>query len=214
MIRHKQGFTLLEILIAITIFAMVIGLAYSSYNATFHIIGSAESQSETYSKARIAMERIRGDLESFYPGEEILFKGTTEILGNFRADTLQFLSTAHIKLHPESEPLGPVLIQYLVREDPETDSLLLYRSTLSVSDYMENETTENNELLLCDNLIEVAFDYQNEDGENVDNWGEDEEDENDATLPDMITISLRFNDTDSDTGTLFQTGIRMPTATK
>lgn len=214
MIPNKQGFTLLEILIAITIFSVVIGLAYSSYNASFHIIGSAESQAETYSKARITMERIRGDLESFYPGEEILFKGINVTLGNYRADTLQFLSTAHIKLHAESEPLGPVLIQYFVREDPDADSLLLFRSAQTVTEVMEKEDTEENGLLLCDNLLEVAFDYQNEDGENVANWGEDEEDNRDTILPDMITISLRFNDTDRDTGILFQTGIRMPTATK
>ena len=172
MILRKQGFTLLEILIAITIFAIVIGLAYSSYNATFHIINSAESQTETYSKARITMERIRGDLESFYPGEKILFKGTQESLGNHRADTLQFLSTAHIQLHPDSVQYGPLLIRYQVQEDPDSDSLLLFRSTQSATAEMENEDEEKDALLLCDNLLEVAFDYQNEDGEDVEGWGE------------------------------------------
>jgi len=212
---HRQGFTLLEILIAISIFAMVIALAYSSYNATFHIINSAEAQTETYSKARITMERIRGDLESFYPGEEILFKGKQETLGNHRADTLQFLSTAHIRLHPDSAPRGPVLVNYHVMEDPDSDSLLLFRSTQPVTDELEEKDVMNGALLLCDNLLEVAFDYQNKDGENVEGWGEEEGEENEATLPELITISLRFKDTKEDTGgTLFQTGIRLPTATE
>lgn len=214
MITCKKGFTLLEILIAITIFAVVIGLAYSSYNATFHIINGAESQSETYSKARIAMERIREDLESFYPGKKILFKGTHETLGNHRADSLHFLSTAHIQLHPDSAPQGPVLIRYQVKEDPGSDSLLLYRSVQAGADEMEKGDNENEGLLLCDNLTEVAFDYQNRDGETVENWGENEGDEDAATLPDMISISLRFNDSNEAPGTLFQTGIRLPVATK
>ena len=57
--RSSQGFTLLEILIAIAIFGMVIGLAYSSYNATFTIINSAEEHTKTYTKARITVERKR-----------------------------------------------------------------------------------------------------------------------------------------------------------
>ncbi len=215
MISRRQGFTLLEILIAITIFAMVIALAYSSYNATFHIINSAESKTEIYSKARITMERIRSDLESFYPGKEILFKGKQDTLGNHRADTLQFLSTAHIRLHPDSAPRGPVLIHYQVLEDPDSDSLLLFRSAQPVTDELEEKDIKNGALLLCDNLLEVAFDYQNKDGESVEGWGEEEAEEDEATLPELITISLRFNDTDEDTGgTLFQTGIRLPTATK
>ena len=204
MISRKQGFTLIEILIAISIFSIVISLAYSSYNATFHIIGSAEAQTETYSKARIAMQRIRADLESFYPGKEILFQGKQENLGNHRADTLQFLSTAHLQLHPDSVASGPVIIRYHVEEDPDSDSLLLFRSTHSITDELKEEDIKSKALLLCDNLLDVSFDYQNNDGE-----------EEEATLPELITISLRFNDTKEDTGgTLFQTGIRMPTATK
>jgi prepilin-type N-terminal cleavage/methylation domain-containing protein len=215
MIPRKQGFTLLEILVAITIFGMVIGLAYSSYNATFHIINSAESQIETYSKARITMERILGDLESFYPGKKIHFKGTGETLANHRAATLQFLSTAHIRLHPDSAPRGPVLIRYQVLEDPDSDSLLFYRAEQSLTDATKEEEEDPPGLLLCDNLQEVAFDYRNEDGEDVESWGEDEEGEDAASLPDLVTISLRFNDAEEGSaGTFFQTGIRLPAAAK
>jgi len=215
MIPRKQGFTLLEILVAITIFGMVIGLAYSSYNATFHIINSAKSQIDTYSKARIAMERILGDLESFYPGKKIFFRGTSETLANHRADTLQFLSTAHIRLHPDAAPRGPVLIRYQVQEDPDSDSLLLYRIEQSLTDETKEGEEDPPGLLLCDNLQEVAFDYRNEDGEDVENWGKDEEGEDAASLPDLVTISLRFNDAEEGgAGTFFQTGMRLPAATK
>ncbi|MBU1985892.1 MAG: prepilin-type N-terminal cleavage/methylation domain-containing protein, partial [Proteobacteria bacterium] len=45
--RHRNsGFTLLEILMAISIFAIVVSLAYGSYRATFLIIDTTESQTE------------------------------------------------------------------------------------------------------------------------------------------------------------------------
>ncbi len=212
MIFRKQGFTLLEMLVAISIFATVISLAYSSYNATFHIINIAQDQTNTYSKARIAMERIVEDLESFYPGNEILFKGTTETFESYRADTLQFLSTAHVRLQSDSTSPGAVVISYKIEKDPNSETLLLYRNELSAIDTNENDGEETSGLLLCDNLLEVAFDYQNKDGETFENWGDDE-DEEDA--PDLVTISLRFNNVENEgEGTLFQTGIRLPSAVK
>jgi len=203
MISSKHGFTLLEILVAISIFAAVISLAYSSYNATFYIINNAQAQTDTYSKAHIAMERIVEDLESFYPGKELLFKGTTETSGIYRADNLQFLSTAHVRLQPDSISPGAVLISYTVEKDPKSDTLLLYRTELSATDQNEKNDKKTSGLLLCDNLLEVAFDYAKTDEESEEN------------APSLVTISLRFNDTEKEgTGTLFQTGIRLPSAAK
>ncbi len=88
--KRLKGFTLLEILMAIAIFALVMGLAYGSYNATFHIINGAGSQAEIYSKARTTMERLQEDLESFLPGEDMIFTGESESAGEYRADTLRF----------------------------------------------------------------------------------------------------------------------------
>jgi len=210
---RNQGFTLLELLMAIAIFAMVIGLAYSSYNATFHIINNATSQTETYSKAQTAMERIMGDLESYYPGKDMVFKGTSESMGGHRVDTLQFTSTAHIRLHPDTTYVSHILIHYQVQEDPDSDSLLLFRKEISVQ--LEDETKDDPGLLLCDNLQEVAFDYRNKDGEDVENWGEEEEIKDASSLPDLITISLRFNDEEEgEAGTLFQTSLTLPVAKK
>ncbi|HID69098.1 MAG TPA: type II secretion system protein [Desulfobacterales bacterium] len=218
MIRCNRAFTLLELLMAIAIFGMVIGLAYSSFNATFHIITNAESQTETYAKARMAMERIMGDLESYYPGKEMIFQGTTDTIGGKRADTLQFSSTAHIQLHPDTPHLSQVLIHYQVEEDPDSDSLLLYRKEESIQseDELKNTTKDSPGLLLCDNLEEVAFDYRNKDGEDLDSWGNDEGKVKDIqSLPYLITITLRFNDgEDNEAGTLFKTSLTLPVAKK
>ena len=212
MICRKEGFTLLELLIAIAIFGMVIGLAYSSYNATFHIIGGAEARTEIYSRAKVAMERIINDLESFYPGDNLVFKGSSESLTGHRGDTLEFTSTAAVRLHPDSFPAGHVLIRYHVQEDPDSGSLQLYRTEQTPLN--EEEEADNKPgLLLCDNLQEVAFDYQNKDGLDAESWGEDNEVLDATSLPTLIRVSLRFNDgLEGEPGTLFQTSLTLPTA--
>ncbi|MCF8055896.1 MAG: type II secretion system GspH family protein [Desulfocapsa sp.] len=212
---RKEGFTLLELLIAIAIFGMVIGLAYSSYNATFHIIGSAEAQAKTYSKAKIAMERIISDLESFYPGDNPVFTGSSKSISGHRADTLTFTSIASVRLHADSVPVGHVIISYYVQEDPDSDSLLLYRSEQSALNG-EGEDASSSALLLCDSLQEVAFDFYDNENQNVENWEEDEEGGDTLSLPTLITVSLRFNDVreEDEEGTLFQTSLTLPVAKK
>jgi general secretion pathway protein J len=210
---RKEGFTLIELLIAIAIFGMVIGLAYSSYNATFHIIGAAESQTETYSKAKVAMERIINDLESFYSGDDLIFAGTSESTSGHRSDTLEFTSTASVRLRPDSFPVGHVIIRYYIEKDLDSDSLVLYRSEQSALNGEEEDDTAG--LLLCDALQEVAFDYQDKDGEDVKSWGENDKKMDASSLPTLISISLRFNDGQEDEpGTLFKTSLTLPTARK
>jgi len=109
--RHKKGFTLLEILIALSIFAIVIPTIFVSYTGTFRIINETESQADIYEMARIALERIREDLESacfFFRESEGPKKGTAiqpyqftgdhaEIQGR-SADTLSFISRLILSL--------------------------------------------------------------------------------------------------------------------
>ena len=218
MTHCNRAFTLLELLMAIAIFGMVIGLAYSSFNATFFIINNAESQTETYAKARMAMERIMDDLESYYPGRELIFKGSSDSIGGKRADALLFSSTAHVRLHPDTPHLSQVLIHYQVKENPDSGALLLYRKEEAIKseDETKNKTEDAPGLLLCDNLEEVAFDYRDKDGEDMDSWGNDEGRVKDVqSLPYLITVTLRFKDgEDDEAGTLFKTSLTLPVAKK
>ncbi len=212
---HTHGFTLLELLIAISIFGMVIGIAYSSYNASFSIINTAGKSAKTYAKAQTAMERIMGDLESLHIGSDLLFQGSNEDISGHRADTLQFTSTSFVRLHPDENPHGLLLINYTVEEDPDTASLLLYRSQNAID--ADEEAIHDSRLLLCDNLLEVAFTYLDKDGEERDNWGNEESDEgtdkNTSAPPSLISIRLRFNDSPNDEpGTLFTSALTLPMA--
>jgi len=64
--KENSGFTLLEILIAIFIFAVVMTTIFTSYTGTFRVVDETESQAEIYQMAGIAMERMLEDLESIY----------------------------------------------------------------------------------------------------------------------------------------------------
>ena len=58
-ISNAKGFTLLEIIIALLILAVVLTTIFGSYTRTLGNIFETESQADIYAMARIALERIR-----------------------------------------------------------------------------------------------------------------------------------------------------------
>ncbi|MFH2124260.1 MAG: prepilin-type N-terminal cleavage/methylation domain-containing protein [Pseudomonadota bacterium] len=190
-----RGFTLLEILMAISIFAIVISLAYGSYRATFLIIDTTEAQAEIYNKAGIAMNRLSNDLGSLYLGTSGFLQGKTQTLGNKEADTMRFTSTAHLVLNKNEQAAGYATISYTVEEDPETNTLRLFRLDRAFQPMESDEPELKKGLLLCDGLEEVQIIYHLRQGEQQDNWDSQEiekADSNSPQLPDRIEISLLF----------------------
>lgn len=193
--HSSRGFTLLEILMAISIFAIVISLAYGSYRATFLVIDSTEAQAETYTKAAIAMDRIRHDLGSLYLGTSGFLQGEPQNIGSKEAATMRFTSTAHLVLNRKEQAAGYATITYTVEEDPETGSLRLFRldKVFRPEETEEPETSKG--LLLCDNLQEVRFVYHSNEQGQQDYWDSKEIEKSDTKAkktPDRIEISLLF----------------------
>lgn len=211
---RSSGFTLIEILMAISIFAIVISLAYGSYRATFHIIDSTESQTEIYSKAQIAMDRISHDLGSLYLGTSGFLQGKAQNLGAREADMIRFTSTAHLVLKRNEQAAGYATITYTVEEDPETGDLRLFRQDTAFRPQETDEPETNKGLLLCDGLQEVQFLYHVINGQQQDNWDSqdiEKSDTNAQKLPDRIEINLFFtNPGEEDQPIAFKTAVTFP----
>ncbi len=194
----NHGFTLLEILMATSIFAIVVSLAYGSYRSTFRIIDQTESQTKIYNQARITMDRISCDLSSLYLGNSGFLQGKPQTLGNKEADSIQFTSTAHLVLSREEQPSGYATISYTVEEDPETRELRLFRHDQAFRPAETNEQPEaGGGILLCDGLQEFRLLYYGNKGEQKDSWDSEEIEEADTNaqkLPDRIEVSLLFAD--------------------
>lgn len=212
--HRSSGFTLLEILMAISIFAIVISLAYGSYRATFRIIDSTESQTEIYNKGRIAIDRVSSDIGSLYLGTSGFLQGKPENLGNREADTIQFTSTAHLVLNRQEQAAGYATISYTVEEDPETKDLRLFRRDVAFRPVESEEPDTSKGLLLCDGLQEVKFIYYKNKLEQQDNWDSKEIEKADTKarkLPEWIEINLLFIDPVSvDKTILFTTAVTFP----
>ncbi len=64
-IKNKQGFTLLEVLVALSVFAVMAIIAYSSLNSVLATRAQIETQAESLKQLQIVFQRIQQDLNQY-----------------------------------------------------------------------------------------------------------------------------------------------------
>jgi prepilin-type N-terminal cleavage/methylation domain-containing protein len=214
-IQRCHGFTLAELLIAILILSLVLSLTYAAFNTTFTSVDSGDASSRFGERARITLERISEDLQSFYGGENGFFQGESESFAMGRADLLSFTSRAHLRFNREQQARGVTAITYTVEEVGDSGELRLYRNDAPVLPGVEAE--EEKGFLLCEGLREMAFTYVDEEGGEFDRWDSSlaEEDE-EVEYPRLVRIKIGFfsaetDEEDSEENVYFSTAIALPT---
>ncbi len=215
-VRQKTGtgFTLLELLIAIFIFAIVMAAVYGVYRTIVTVTDSVESQADIDNKARTAMTRISADLESCYPGDGSLFVGRRQEISGSRADTLKFTSTAHLTFDKKEPPAGLAVISYGVAEDTGTKLLQLFRLDIPYRPgFLAQDYSDKKGYLLCDGLRAVRFTYYDQAGNEVDEWQAESDGvqagKKTRRLPVMIEVVLRFPGGDGN-DLVFKTAVALP----
>jgi general secretion pathway protein J len=218
-VKGQHGFTLLEIVVAIAIFAVIISLIYPAYTGTYRNIDTAERQSEIYEMARTALVRIVEDLESTYvpqpsdgtQGEtasEALI-GQDDFIEGRESDRIRFFSRSHIDLKETQDEAGEAKIAYypILKEDK---SITLYRSDTRANLEWPDDNTGG--WRICEGLHSVNFSYRDKDGNNYDTW--DRSNSGQGTgLPLMVTVTLKFIDRDDPEKPLtFSTSVALPLA--
>jgi len=217
--KVQGGFTLLEILIAIFIFALIVSAVFTAYRGTLNIIDETESQEDIYQMARIALERITGDLESAYLPEttqspeadqtrSALFQGEKKYMEDLRCGELRFLSLAHLTFSDEKSLAEPAEIAYYGATGTDENVFDLYRSdTLRTRERPESGTGG---LLLCKGLSSIDFIYYDAEGESHENWDSDEGPSK-GKLPSRVSILIEFpNRTTPERPFRFMTGVAIP----
>ena len=194
---------------------------FAAFSGTFRVIGETEEQGEIYDMARTTLERISEDLACLYVGDvenpgSANEKGSKPLLvgedlqtDDQSADTLLFLSWAHVSFNFGRVPEGPAEIAYYTRALENTNTLALYRS--DTLDYLESPDTGEGGLLLCDQLKWVDFTFYDQQGQSHKQWDTTQTELKNSSLPSRVTVSLGFNNIlDPEKPLEFRTGVALP----
>ncbi|TWI77462.1 type II secretion system protein J [Desulfobotulus alkaliphilus] len=180
LLAHKKseaGFTLMEILVALVILAIVMGASYASFSA---LVGTDQAMGpmlKNLEDARRTMGWLERDFSSTsvslppaYRKPELFddaqdpfrFEAWEENLGNGRFSGVRFAADAHLPFF--GSPLkGLARISYTVLEKKD-GSLALYRSD-HIHPYPDTDRSEELRFLVCDNIKKFTLDFMDEKGE-------------------------------------------------
>lgn len=195
-LRCRRGMTLLEVLLAMFILAMVVSMVSLSISGSVNVLEATRTQGELYHRAQIALQRISEDLASAVLVEGVEFVGLDAEQDGGEADTLTFSSTAHVVFDPEHDHPGMAVIAYSVVADGDNEGEFLLLRGDDLLTVTENPgQQEAKGYLLSDRLRAISFTYVDEEGEEHDSW-DSEVDPDDPSavrkLPVSVICTLEF----------------------
>jgi general secretion pathway protein J len=124
--RRRRGFTLVELLVAVGVLAMVSALIYGAFAGLKSSREGLLRVGDRYREGRLAMARIVRDLQSAYvslhlPIDQSLSVWRTAFMGapGSPADRLDFNSFSHQRLDKDSHESDQVELSYFGSPDPE-----------------------------------------------------------------------------------------------
>ncbi|RZB30257.1 MAG: general secretion pathway protein J [Desulfobacteraceae bacterium Eth-SRB1] len=216
-ILKKNGFTLIEILIAIFILTTVLTTVYAAYTGTFRLMKDTRRGDNIYSMARTAMNRMAKDI-----GSVCSRKGSFRFVsGEIEKESfmeLSFLSSDHLNFNDERSS-GIAAISYFVVEDDEKKSCILKRKDdlyRDKTEETEEEISREGGYILCEGLQSLTYKFYDDKGEEYDSWdsGSDLKTQKDSA-PSVVSILMNFiNPDDKDRPYRFMTKVFLPMAEK
>ena len=216
-IQNSFGFTLLEILISIFIFAIIITTVFGSYNFVLSnsktidkIISSCEMGQNCLNRMIVDLESIHICLAPAYsppdfddPPDPYRIAGDISDTDGAAFSRLRFASLAHVAFQHEPQSKIPEIVYY-VKARSENDFVLRRADNICSDKPFEEKKSDP---VLCENVKSLTFIYYDQKGDEYENWDSDLEQFGHAT-PAAIGIKLEIgNDSDSQ---LFETMVALP----
>jgi len=195
--KPEAGFTLMEVLVAITILAVVVTTILASFNSVFSTTEILDENADIYEMAKNGMKRLTADLESIHISQRPLYKPpefdqppdpyrivtTASDMDGMGIAQFRFASRAHISLG-KSPGKGIAEIIYYVQAGNDGDLVL------KLYPYPAFEERASDPVL-CKYVKSLAFKFYNPDGTESDAWDSDSDEFGFAT-PKAIAVKLEL----------------------
>jgi general secretion pathway protein J len=201
--RGAPGFTLLEILLAITIFAIVITTIFGSFRAVFFNSADFDHRADLDEMANGCLTRMSLDLESLECSLPPLYHppGTDDepdiyrVVGDFseaggsKAGRLRFTSLDHLSFHNATRQGVSEIVYYLYTT---ADGQQVIKRADHLYPYPDFEASAK-DATLCEKVKSLKFVYFDQEGDEHDRWDSESDDYKYAT-PTAIGIQIEVGD--------------------
>jgi len=203
----QQGFTLIEILIALFIFSMVVGVVFISFREIAVSAGIVNKSNDDYEMAYGCFELMRRDLASVYitqkpfyasPDTDTLsekdpfrFEGKTEIAGGASFPVIRFTSRCHLPVNRDNRK-GIAEIVYYTDESEEYGTVLRRADRVT---FDEEFVRKKSHPVILRKIKSIGVVYYDGEGREHETW-DSESDEFGYATPSSVKIRVDIVDDD------------------
>jgi general secretion pathway protein J len=199
--QNAAGFTLIEVMVAVAILAMVMTLTWSSFTDTIHTKNTIEAQAGRYRTVRIALERLSRDVSMAFlsqnedtsqPERRTLFVGKRKT----DVDELRFSYFGHQRLYQDANECDTSQLSYYGVHDRDDGRKvnLIRRETRRLANLRPEDAPGEGDIL-CDDVVRLQLDYWDaRDKQWREEWSTTSADGQPDRLPSKIKITLTVHD--------------------
>jgi general secretion pathway protein J len=195
---EQSGFTLVEVLIALTIVAIISSLIYGSFARTFDVREQVTQSQERYHGLRVAIERMSREISMAFvyncqqldtPTGERRYQTLFKLEHEGKFDKLTFTSFSHLRLFKDVHESDQNVLSYFGEDDPKRSGQYnLMRREKARIDGQPEEGGETQ--VLCPDIKELRFDFWDvQKNDWVDDW-DCSRIERQNQLPRLVRIKL------------------------
>ncbi len=163
--RRYRGFTLIEVMVAVTILAVVSMLVWSSFRQTTLTKANIESQAARYRTVRLALDRMSREIAmAFLSQNEDTSQPErrTRFVAHRRGvvDELAFSYFGHQRLYEDAPEGDTAVVSYFSEPDRERRGAInLMRRESRRLGYQKPEELSGQTDVLCDEVVRLKIDY-------------------------------------------------------
>jgi general secretion pathway protein J len=216
--RAARGFTLIEVMVAVSILAIVTTLTWASFKQTFATKSAIEAQAGRYRTVRLALERLARELSMVYVSQDedtSQPERRTRLVGKHHGDIDEVLFSyfGHQRLYADANEADTALVYYYGARDRDDSrkTNLMRRETRRLS-YLKVDEQPGEADIVCDDIIKFKLDYYDKrDKVWREEWQTTSLDGQPDRLPSKIRITLTVRD-ERGKEVPFQTEVRVAMA--
>ncbi len=206
-IKKSSGYTLIELLIAMSIFGIIVSIVFGTFNIIINSSKQIEQDMDFYKSAQNCIKIMSEDLRTLYISFPPVYISPefnenpdpyriiceNKQLGSESYANLRFTSYNHFPLNKDKTE-GITEIRYYVTESNEGVRVLRRSDRINFYDDIFEENMIDP--VICENIKFLSLKFYNEKGEPFEDWDSESQEFNLAT-PKAVDISIKVGDDSS-----------------
>jgi general secretion pathway protein J len=194
--RRRRGFTLMEVIIAISITVLMGAMITVAFQTSMKAKDTVEGDADRYRQLRTAMNRMCREIGSAFVSDRYdpkryrdAFARPTNFVG--ARDRLLFSSLAHQRLYTDAKESDQMVVEYQVKSSTEKNARgrddIVRRENPLLEDRMDRGGTED---VLFEGVKKLEFDYWDSERKEWDDEWDTRRAERKSILPTRVRITI------------------------